>query len=180
VPFGEYVPLESLLRGLIDFFNLPMSSFSLPRSEQRPLPFRDHHLGAAICYEIAYPELVRRESLDADLLLTVSNDTWFGRSFAPDQHLQIARMRALETGRWLIRATNNGISALVGPDGRIRAEAARYQPALLSGKVQGMQGLTPYQRFGVWPVLVLALLGCVIATLPRRQAAGAGVTSQSC
>ncbi|NVK42254.1 MAG: apolipoprotein N-acyltransferase [Oceanospirillaceae bacterium] len=180
VPFGEYVPLESLLRGLIDFFNLPMSSFSLPRDEQGPLPFRDHRFGAAICYEIAYPELVRRESLDADLLLTVSNDTWFGRSFAPDQHLQIARMRARETGRWLIRATNNGISALVGPDGRIRAEAPRYQPALLSGEVEGMQGLTPYQRVGVWPVLMLALFGCLIAARPRNQTVTAGAASQSC
>ncbi|GGO78701.1 hypothetical protein GCM10011348_11270 [Marinobacterium nitratireducens] len=180
VPFGEYVPLEGLLRGLIDFFDLPMSSFSLPREEQGPLPFRDHRIGAAICYEIAYPELVRRESLDADLLLTVSNDTWFGRSFAPDQHLQIARMRALETGRWLIRATNNGISALVAPDGRVHAQAARYQPALLSGEVQGMQGLTPYQRLGVWPVLGLALLGCLVAARPRRKAAVAGAASQSC
>ncbi|MFC6670072.1 apolipoprotein N-acyltransferase [Marinobacterium aestuariivivens] len=168
VPFGEYVPLETLLRGLIDFFDLPMSSFSLPQTEQPPLPFRDHRLAAAICYEIAYPELVRRESLESDLLLTVSNDTWFGHSIAPDQHLQIARMRALETGRWLIRATNNGISALIDADGRIRAEAPRYQTALLAGEVQGMQGLTPFQRLGAWPALVLALFGCLIA-MPRLQ-----------
>jgi apolipoprotein N-acyltransferase len=167
VPFGEYVPLEAWLRGLIDFFNLPMSGFSLPQGEQHPLPFDAHRIGAAICYEIAYPELVRRSSLDADLLLTVSNDTWFGRSIAPDQHLQIARLRALETGRWLIRATNNGISALMDSQGRVRAQAPRYQSAVLVGEVQGMQGLTPYQRTGVWPALLIALLFCGLALTPR-------------
>jgi apolipoprotein N-acyltransferase len=167
VPFGEYVPLEAWLRGLIDFFNLPMSGFSLPQGEQHPLPFGAHRIGAAICYEIAYPELVRRSSLDADLLLTVSNDTWFGRSIASDQHLQIARLRALETGRWLIRATNNGISALMDSQGRVRAQAPRYQSAVLVGEVQGMQGLTPYQRTGVWPALLIALLFCGLALTPR-------------
>ncbi|WP_020682861.1 apolipoprotein N-acyltransferase [Marinobacterium rhizophilum] len=171
VPFGEYVPLESWLRGLIDFFNLPMSAFSLPQTEQQALPFRHHRIAAAICYEIAYPELVRRSSLESDLLLTVSNDTWFGRSIAPDQHLQIARMRALETGRWLIRATNNGISALVDDQGKLRALAPRYQSAVLIDDVQAMRGLTPYQRTGVWPALLIALLCCALAQPCLRRTA---------
>ncbi len=169
VPFGEYVPLESWLRGLIDFFNLPMSAFSLPQGEQQPLPFGPHRIAAAICYEIAYPELVRASSLESDLLLTVSNDTWFGRSIAPDQHLQIARMRALETGRWLIRSTNNGISALVDSRGNISVQAPRYESAVLTGEVQGMRGLTPYQRSGVWPALLSALAFCALALLSRLR-----------
>ena len=171
VPFGEYVPLESWLRGLIDFFDLPMSAFSLPQSEQQPLPFGSHRIAAAICYEIAYPELVRHSSLASDLLLTVSNDTWFGRSIAPDQHLQIARMRALETGRWLIRSTNNGISALVDSRGNISTQAPRYESAVLVGEVQGMRGLTPYQRSGAWPALLIALLCCTLAWSSRRASA---------
>ncbi|MCP8685990.1 apolipoprotein N-acyltransferase [Marinobacterium sedimentorum] len=179
VPFGEYVPLESWLRGLIDFFNLPMSAFSLPQSEQQPLPFGPHRIAAAICYEIAYPELVRRSSLHSDLLLTVSNDTWFGHSIAPDQHLQIARMRALENGRWLIRATNNGISALVDNHGQIRAQAPRYQSAVLVDHVQGMRGLTPYQRSGVWPALLIAALLCSLALISRLRTSRSNSRSSS-
>ncbi|MBY4676226.1 apolipoprotein N-acyltransferase [Marinobacterium arenosum] len=158
VPFGEYLPLEGLLRGLVDFFNLPASNFKLPQGEQRNLRVNGYRLASAICYEIAYPELVRHAARDSELLLTVSNDTWFGHSIAPDQHMQIARMRALENGRWLLRGTNNGITALVAPDGKIVEQAPRYQSAVLRGEVQPMQGETPYQRVGVWPVLILSLL----------------------
>ncbi|WP_036230616.1 apolipoprotein N-acyltransferase [Marinobacterium jannaschii] len=169
VPFGEYVPMESQLRGLIDFFNLPMSSFSLPQGEQELLNFHGRRIAASVCYEIAYPELIRESAVRANLLLTVSNDTWFGNSIAPDQHMQIARVRALENGRWLIRATNNGISGLVNPQGDIVAVAERFQQAVLSGEVQSMQGATPYQRWGQLPALLLALLLLLAGGVPRRQ-----------
>jgi len=163
VPFGEYIPLDSWLRGVIAFFNLPMSSFTLPEQSQQLLSVGDLQLAPAICYEIAYPELVRKSSIESDLLLTVSNDTWFGRSIAPDQHMQIARMRALETGRWLIRGTNNGISALVNPQGEIISQAERYQADVLHDTVYQMTGLTPYQKVGSWPVLAFATLLLVAA-----------------
>lgn len=94
-----------------------MSSFSLPQGKQPLLQVKGQQISTAICYEIAYPELVRSGARQADILLTVSNDTWFGRSIAPAQHMQIARVRALENGRWLIRGTNNGISGLINPQG---------------------------------------------------------------
>ncbi|WP_432697600.1 apolipoprotein N-acyltransferase [Marinobacterium sp. YM272] len=158
VPFGEYVPLESLLRGLIEFFNLPMSSFSLPQREQPLLAAGPYRLGVAICYEIAYPELVRDSGQVSDILLTVSNDTWFGRSIGPDQHLQMAQMRALENGRWVIRGTNNGITALIDPQGQISARLPVDEAAVLSGEVVPMQGRTPYQVTGVYPLLAFNLL----------------------
>ena len=158
VPFGEYLPFEKQLRGLIDFFDLPMSSFSLPQQDTDPLQLGRIRIAPAICYEIAYPALVRTLARDSMLLLTVSNDTWFGRSIAPDQHLQLARMRALENGRWLIRATNNGLTAFVTPDGRVAAQAPVDQATHLRHTVVPMHGYTPWQRFSLWPVALLCLL----------------------
>ncbi|WP_432471871.1 apolipoprotein N-acyltransferase [Amphritea sp. HPY] len=171
VPFGEYVPLEQQLRGLIDFFNLPMSNFSLGPENQPPLEVNGLKIAPYICYEIAYPELVRQSSLTSDLLLTVSNDTWFGHSIAPAQHLQIARMRALETGRWLIRSTNNGISALISPRGEITSTIPQFEQAVLIGNVKRMEGLTPYQQYGVKPlqVAVVVMLFFALITRPRAN-----------
>ncbi|WP_296057454.1 apolipoprotein N-acyltransferase [uncultured Amphritea sp.] len=176
VPFGEYVPLERQLRGIIDFFDLPMSEFSLGAPDQPLLAAAGSQIAPFICYEIAYPELVRQQSLTSDLLLTVSNDTWFGHSSAPAQHLQIARMRALETGRWLIRSTNNGISALVSPDGKISATVPQYEQAVMTGEVQRMQGLTPYQEWGIRPLQVVTALMLLfgLLTAPRRRQPGKG------
>jgi apolipoprotein N-acyltransferase len=163
VPFGEYVPLEKQLRGVIDFFNLPMSSFSLPEDNTDTLQLDNLRIAPAICYEIAYPQLVNRLARDSSLMLTVSNDTWFGRSIAPEQHLQIARMRALENGRWLLRGTNNGYTALIDPRGKVSGQAPLDSSTTLTGEVQPMQGNTPWQHFGLWPLLAglagLLLLG---------------------
>jgi len=159
VPFGEYLPLENWLRGLVAFFNLPMSSFSLPKESQPLLKVQGLSLSAAICYEIAYPGLVREMSRAADIMLTVSNDTWFGDSIAPAQHLQIAQARALENGRWLLRGTNNGITALINPQGKVTAQLPQFETGVLQGQVSAMAGATPYQRLGDWPVLaIMALL----------------------
>lgn len=171
VPFGEYVPLEDQLRGLIDFFDLPMSEFSRGNAKQPPLAVKDSQIAPFICYEIAYPELVRQNSLDSDILLTVSNDTWFGHSIAPAQHMQIARMRALETGRWLIRGTNNGITGLINPHGQITATIPQYEEAVLVGTVEKRTGQTPYQQFGAQPLQIALCLMLLFAlfTRPRRS-----------
>jgi len=163
VPFGEYIPMEHYLRGALEFFNLPMSSFSLPLSDKQSLlNVQGHLMSAAICYEIAYPELVRESSQQAAFILTVSNDTWFGHSIAPDQHMQIARMRALESQRWIIRSTNNGISGLIDPHGNVTQQAPRYTQAILTGSVQPRQGLTPFQQVGSWPVVAFSFLLCIV------------------
>ncbi|MFW1676626.1 apolipoprotein N-acyltransferase [Pontibacter sp. JAM-7] len=168
VPFGEYLPLENWLRGLISFFNLPMSSFALPQQSQTTLQVQGMKLSAAICYEIAYPGLVREMSRQADFLLTVSNDSWFGNSIAPAQHLQIARARAAENGRWLIRGTNNGITALVNPAGKVIAQLPQFEMGVLRGEVQKMRGQTPYQWLGDWPLLAMIVLLLMVSI--RRPA----------
>ncbi|MBK6288544.1 MAG: apolipoprotein N-acyltransferase [Gammaproteobacteria bacterium] len=173
VPFGEYVPLESWLRGLIAFFDLPMSSFSSGPEMQEPLAVQGLRAAPFICYEIVYPDLVRAALPQADLLLTVSNDTWFGASSGPLQHLQMARMRALENGRALIRATNNGVSALIDHHGHISVRGEQFTREVIRGSVQPMSGLTPFARRGSWPVLTFAALLIVLVGWQRPQRAGA-------
>jgi apolipoprotein N-acyltransferase len=157
VPFGEYVPLQELLRGLIAFFDLPMSDFARGPTNQQLLNAKGQQVAALICYEVVYPEFAAEQAARSDLLLTISNDTWFGRSIGPLQHLQMAQMRALEAGRWMIRATNNGVTALIDPHGRITERLPQFEQAVLYGEVQPMQGLTPYLQWRGWPVFILCV-----------------------
>jgi apolipoprotein N-acyltransferase len=157
VPFGEYVPLQDLIRGLIPFFDLPMSSFTRGQPDQPNLVALGLTVSPFICYEILYPSLVASRSQNSDLLLTISNDAWFGTSAGPHQHFEMTRMRSRETGRWLLRATNNGITALVGPDGRVRDRLPQFERGLLEGEVRAVRGTTPFMLMGPSPVLLLAL-----------------------
>lgn len=158
VPFGEYVPLEGVLRGLIGFFDLPMSSFTRGPKNQSPLNANGTKVMPFICYEVAYPDFLARNAVNSDLLLTISNDGWFGDSVGPLQHLQIARMRALETGRYMIRGTNNGVTAIIDNKGQITARIPQFERAVLTGEVFKASGSTPYMVAASWPVLTLALI----------------------
>ena len=102
------------------------------------------------------------------MLVTISNDTWFGRSIGPLQHMQMARMRALEMGRYLVRATNNGVSAVVDPAGRVIASAPQFEPAVVRSSVRRMNGQTPYAGFGSWPLLAGLALGLVALLITAR------------
>ena len=158
VPFGEYMPLESLLRGIIAFFDLPMSDFSAGDAQQTPIRAAGLRIGSAICYEIIYADLVAKRAEHADVLLTVSNDTWFGDSIGPLQHLQMARLRALENGRYVLRATSNGVTVVIDPHGEVVARAPRFETASISADIHAMQGLTPFTQTGSWPTWLLATL----------------------
>lgn len=176
VPFGEYVPLQDYLRGLIEFFDLPMSVASPgPRQQSNirlqlagiPSPVE---VASGICYEIAYGDTLRRQAATSGLLLTVSNDTWFGGSIGPHQHMQIAQMRALENGRWLLRATNSGLTGIVSERGEITAQLPQFEPAVLRAEFAVMLGTTPYGYLGNWPVLgvVLIMLLLILGRLRRE------------
>jgi apolipoprotein N-acyltransferase len=162
VPFGEYVPLESQLRGLIAFFDLPMSSFSAGTANQAPLLVQDFRVSPFVCYEIVYPDLVREYARKADLMITISNDSWFGGSLGPIQHLQMARMRALENGRYLIRGTNNGISAIINEQGEVLARSDQFQRQTLTGEVEVMLGSTPFTGIGSTPIIVICFLALLL------------------
>lgn len=158
VPFGEYVPLGNVLRLIGGVFNLPMSDFSSGDSGQTRLPGAGLQLGVTICYEDVFGNETAAALPQASVLVNVSNDAWFGDSLAPHQHLQMARMRTIETGRPMLRATNTGISALIDHAGQIMARSPQFEIHTLRGKVQPMQGTTPYARYTDLPLISLALV----------------------
>lgn len=159
VPFGDYLPFEGTLRGLIHFFDIPMSSFVAGPEKQPLLKAGDLNIAPLICYEVAFPELVRETVKDAGVIVTLSEDGWFGDSFGPHQHLEIARMRALETGRPLLRATTSGISAIMSPKGELLATSPQFQALVLKGTFQAVTGETPWMKMGIIPLFILLLLG---------------------
>ena len=165
VPFGEYVPLESIFRGLIAFFDLPMSTI-IPGNRQQILSHGHLKFAPLICYEIAYTGKARAMARSANIILTVSNDTWFGNSIGPDQHLQIAQIRARELGKPVVRATNDGLTAFINARGRIEQELPRFKKALLRHTIIPATTLTPYAQAGEAPVVVLLV---IILTLTRKN-----------
>lgn len=175
VPFGEYIPLSGALFWVLPAMknDVNMASFSQGSDTQQPLFIKGHRLAAAICYEIAYPNLTRKNAIDSDFLVTISNDAWFTGSDGPWQHLQMAQMRAKETGRWIIRATNTGVTAFINDQGHIVEQTQQDVRTVLRGDLPAMQGLTPYMRFGDWPILILSvlllLLGWGVKTKTTRK-----------
>lgn len=168
VPFGEYVPLQDMLRGLITFFNLPMSNFSRGTADQSLLTVKNYKVAPFICYEVVYPDFVASFGADSNLLVTISNDTWFGHSIGPKQHLQMARMRALEGGRWMARATNNGITVIIDNKGKIIKEIPSFKEGVLQGEVTLVTGKTPYQWWTSYFVLALSLVSLLLALFIKR------------
>jgi len=170
VPFGEFFPVPAQVREWLRLMNLPYSDFEAGADDQPPLAAAGEALAPTICYEDAYAseqlDLVRNSTL----LVNVTNDAWFGDSTAPHQHLDISRMRALETGRPMLRATNDGVTALIAHDGALMGTLPQFQAGVLTGTVQPRVGHTPYVRLGNWPVLVIAFAGLALGfAWPRRR-----------
>lgn len=157
VPFGEYAPFRSVLKPFVDSLGVPMSDFA-PGSAKKPLlKIKGYPVGISICYEDAFGEEMIEAMPEAAFLINASNDGWFGDTFAPYQHLEIARMRALESGRYLIRSTNTGVSALIGPKGDVLEKAPMFEQSVLRVNVVPMAGETPYGRMGNWLIVSLML-----------------------
>lgn len=156
LPIGEFVPFQEWLRPIAPLFNLPQSSFTRGRYVQKNLIANNLHLLPLLCFEIAFPhQLAANLTKETDLLLTVSNDAWFGGSHGPHQHMEIARMRALEFGRPLLRSTNNGITAIVDHKGDFIARIPQFEERVLKAEVPLVIGETPYSQ---WPRLILLLM----------------------
>jgi len=172
VPFGEYVPVQEMLRGLIDFFNLPMSDFKVGSNNQRPLSLISEEsqisIAPFICYEVVYPDFAARLARQSEVLLTVSDDSWFGDSIGPWQHLQMARMRAMEHQKPMLRSTMTGLTALIDDQGQISRLAPARQTLRLDGEIQPRSGLTPFARWGSWPTLFICCLLLLTIWILRR------------
>nr|VFK28214.1 MAG: apolipoprotein N-acyltransferase [Candidatus Kentron sp. MB]VFK32375.1 MAG: apolipoprotein N-acyltransferase [Candidatus Kentron sp. MB]VFK75858.1 MAG: apolipoprotein N-acyltransferase [Candidatus Kentron sp. MB] len=162
VPFGEYLPMAGVLRGVVDFLQIPMSDFS-PGGRREVLSAAGERVGVSVCYEASFGRDVLPLLPEATLLVNVSNDAWFGDSLGPHQNLQMARMRARESGRYLLRATNTGISALIDDKGEVQARAPQFEVAVVTGEVKGMSGITPYARYGDWMVALAAMAVLALA-----------------
>ena len=171
VPFGEFIPPG--FGWVLSVLKIPLSDFSRGAENQMPLALAGQRIGVNVCYEDAFGEEIIRQLPAATLLVNVSNVAWFGDSLAPPQHLQIAQMRALETGRSMLRATNTGMTAIIDHRGRISAALPPFTRGTLSGSAQGRSGMTPYARWGNLPFIVLALLICLAFALRRRAAPSA-------
>jgi apolipoprotein N-acyltransferase len=148
--------------------HIPMSDFTPGAAKQPPLNIAGQKVAVNICYEDAFGEEIIRALPEATLLANLSNVAWFGDSLAPAQHLQIARMRALESGRMMLRATNTGMTAIIRVDGAVQAVLPPFTRDALVGEVRGYTGTTPFVRWGNWPVISFALL--LVALLSRRKA----------
>ena len=167
VPFGEFIPAG--FNWILAVLRIPMSDFARGLAVQPPLEAAGIPLGVAICYEDIFGEEVIDALPRAQLLVNVSNDAWFGHSFAADQHLQASQMRALETGRWMVRSTNTGASAAIDPSGRVVSRLPPFTAATLVETVEPREGMTPYARFGNVPAVLFALGLAAAAMLRRRR-----------
>lgn len=173
VPFGEYVPLENQVRGLIEFFNLPTSFIHLGPQEQHGLIAKGVRITPAICYEIVYPDLIAQSAKETQVLLSVNNLGWFLDSIQSKQFMQMAQMRALETGRYLVYSTNNGPSAIIDNRGKIISQSDSFTAQTFTGEIYAVKDWTPFMVFGSGPLVIVAtllLLGIILPQLVKREA----------
>lgn len=158
VPFGEYLPLKTLFNWFINYFHIPMSSFSAGPVQQPAITLNHADIATFICYEIAFPDLVLNSMQNRELIVSVSDDSWFGKSIALPQQVEMAQMRSLEMGRYSLYCANTGITAIINPLGQFIAKAPQNVKYVLTDQVKMMQGKTPLMRWGYYPVAGFILL----------------------
>jgi apolipoprotein N-acyltransferase len=171
VPFGEFIPLKPVFGWVINVLKIPLSDFSRGGLDQQPMNIAGQRVAVNICYEDVFGEEIISQLPQATLLANVSNDAWFGRSIGPWQHLQISQTRALETGRYMLRATNTGLTAIINERGVVLQQVEVFTTTALHGVAQGFTGATPYVRFGNSLVLGLAGIILLTALLPTSRGA---------
>ena len=167
VPFGEYIPPG--FKFILAVLKIPLSDFTIGPAHPTPLSADGVRFGVAICYEDIFGEEVIEQLPDAQVLLNVSNDAWFGHSLAAEQHLQASQMRALETGRWMVRSTNTGVTAAIDETGHVVAQLPVFTRGTLLQDVVPRAGSTPYVRIGNWGTLALVALLAFAAFRGRRR-----------
>ncbi|MFK7888394.1 MAG: apolipoprotein N-acyltransferase [Gammaproteobacteria bacterium] len=169
VPYGEYFPVPGFVREWIRWMDLPYQDFTSGGAEQPLLRVAGQAVGVSICYEDVFGNELLSALPAASVLVNVSNDAWFGGSIAPHQHLQIARVRAMEAARMLLRGTNNGISAVISASGDVQFRSPQFEPFVLTAQAQGRSGVTPYSRTGNTPLIVGTMALLILAGWRSRR-----------
>lgn len=169
VPFAEFFPVPPFVRDWLRLMSLPYSDFTRGAAQQKPLPAAGLLLAASVCYEDAYASTQLPALRTATALVNVTNDAWFGESAARYQHLQMSRWRAMEARRYLVRAANDGVSAVVDPLGRVVARAPEFQPVVLRSSITPYRGVTPFAQVGNFMSIGLALLVALSGWFWRRR-----------
>lgn len=167
VAFGEFVPTG--FQWVVNILHIPLSDFARGSKDQAPLKVAGQQVAVNICYEDVFGQEIIRPLPEASLLVNVTNDAWFGQTFAAWQHAQMSQMRALETGRYMLRATNTGVTAIIDQKGRVLSSLPEFEAGTLEGLAQGYAGLTPYARWGNLPVLIWIALALSVAGFFRRR-----------
>jgi apolipoprotein N-acyltransferase len=169
VPFGEFIPLKQVLGWIYrDYLNIPLSDLSRGGTHQKPMRLADQNVAVNICYEDVFGEEIIRQLPAATLLVNMTNDAWYGQSYAADQHLQFSQARALETGRYMLRATNTGATAAIDQHGYMLAHVPHFTKTTLNISAQGYTGSTPYVTWGNWPFIVFCF-GVLAYLLWRKR-----------
>ena len=167
VPFGEYLPLKPISKTIFSFLSIPMSDFS-PGENKRNIKLGGNSVGVSICYEDVFSSEIAKSFPKSRYLVNVSNDAWFGDSLAPHQHLEIAQMRALEFGRFFVRSTNNGISAIIDNRGKIRKIAPQFKEFVLESELILYEGATPYSNFNDVPLIIVSFIFLLICMSNKK------------
>jgi apolipoprotein N-acyltransferase len=169
VPFGEYVPLRSIFGFIYEnLLNMPFNDLSRGERKQLPMQFDQQKIAINICYEDVFGNEIIRQLPNANILLNMSNDAWYGHSIAAEQHLQISQARAIETGRMMLRATNTGVTAFINEKGKVMNKLPQFKSGSLTQNVQGFNGSTPFIKYGHFPILILCFL-IISITLLREK-----------
>jgi len=169
VPLGEYIPLLEYFRWLDKWINIPFNNLS-QGTDDGLLPIGKYQAQISICYEDAFGEEIIDDLPEADYLVNVTNDAWFSNTFQPYQHMQIARFRALEAGRYLLRATNTGLSGIIDHNGKILQTIPAYEKGVIKGTISILSGTTPYVKYGNYLVVLSSLLILMVALVFMRKA----------
>lgn len=169
VPFGEYIPLKSIFSWAFDYLNIPLSSLHAAKRQQEPVTANGIPFAPFICYEIAFPIEVLHQIKNRQFIVVLSDDSWFGDSIASAQQLQMAQMRAKELHRYILYATNTGITAIIKPDGSLQNKAPINKTTVLNGTIQPLTTITPLMQVGYYPILIIILIFLILALLPNTR-----------
>lgn len=170
VPFGEFIPLKQIFGWIYrDWLNIPLSDLARGGAQQKPMQLNDQKVAVNICYEDVFGEEIISQLPEASILVNISNDAWYGQSYAADQHMQFSQARAIETGRMMLRSTNTGATAMIDHHGYVLAHAQHDTVTTLNVNVQGYAGSTPYVRWGNWPFIIFSFSAIAFVISRKKQ-----------